>query len=51
MASFAVPAFMATSAGLFKVSASDEITRQLLDDRPGGLDVTVVATGGLTSGG
>ncbi len=51
IASFAVPAFMAASADVFLVSASDTITRQVLDDHPTGLDVTVVATGRLTPAG
>ena len=48
IASFALPAFMAASADLFLVSASDSITRQVLEDDPTGLDVTIVATGALT---
>lgn len=48
IASFALPAFMAASADVFLVSASDSITRQVLDDHPTGLDVTVVAGGQLT---
>ncbi len=49
IASFALPAFMAASADVFLVGASDSITRQVLDDNPGGLDVTVTATGRLES--
>jgi hypothetical protein len=51
IASFALPAFMAASADVFLVSASDSITRQVLDDHPTGLDVTVVAEGRLTPSG
>jgi hypothetical protein len=51
IASFALPAFMAASADVFLVSASDSITRQVLDDHSTGLDVTVVAGGRLTSSG
>ncbi len=47
IAAFALPAFMAASADLFLVGASDSITRQVLDDDPTGLDVTVTATGRL----
>ncbi|MEO1064725.1 MAG: hypothetical protein AAFZ07_25180 [Actinomycetota bacterium] len=48
VASFAVPAFMAASADVFLVSASDSITSDILDDRPTGLDVTIIADGLLT---
>ena len=48
VASFALPAFMVASADVFLVSASDSITRQVLDDRPAGLDVTITAVGQLT---
>ncbi len=51
IASFALPAFMAASADVFLVSASDSITRQVLDDHPTGLDVTLVAEGRLTPSG
>lgn len=47
--SFAVPAFMVASADVFLESASDSITRQVLDDNPSGLDVTVLATGRLSA--
>lgn len=43
IASFALPAFMAASADLFLISASDSITHQVLEDDPTGLDVTSVA--------
>ena len=39
---------MAASADVFLVSASDSIARQVLEDDPTGLDVTVVAAGRLT---
>ena len=48
IASFALPAFMAASADVFLVSAADSISRQVLDENPSGLDVTVVAAGRLT---
>lgn len=51
IASFALPAFMSASADVFLVSASDSIAGQLLDDHPGGLDVTLVAQGQLTPSG
>lgn len=51
VASFAVPAFMAASADQFLVSAADSITRQVLDEQPGSLDVSVIATGRLSSAG
>lgn len=38
---------MAASADVFLAAASDSITRQLLDDHPTGLDVTVTAAGSL----
>ncbi len=38
---------MAASADVFLVAASDSITRQILDENPTGLDVTVTATGQL----
>lgn len=47
IASFALPAFMAASADVFLVTASDSITRQLLDENATGIDVTVTATGRL----
>ena len=47
IASFALPAFMAASADVFLVTASDSITRQILDENPTGIDVTVTATGRL----
>ncbi|MFK7919093.1 MAG: hypothetical protein AB8G14_13535 [Ilumatobacter sp.] len=51
IASFALPAFMAASADVFLVSASDSITQQVLEDNPAGLDLTVVAQGRLTASG
>ncbi len=46
VASFAVPSLMATSADLFRESAADTISQQLLDQNPGQLGVAVTASGG-----
>lgn len=48
IASFALPAFMVTSADVFLVSAANSITRQVLEDNPNGLDISIVAAGRLT---
>jgi len=47
VASFAVPAFMASTATGFLEAASDSVTQQVLDDEPNGLDVRILATGQL----
>ncbi|MDJ0953095.1 MAG: hypothetical protein QNJ81_05405 [Acidimicrobiia bacterium] len=48
IASFAVPSFMAASADVFRLAAADAITRQAVEDDPGGLDATLMATGRLS---
>ena len=51
IASFALPAFMAASADVVRLAAADSITRQTVEELPGGLDAAVLATGRLSEEG